>query len=88
MIFDILIAAVSTLFVFIGTFLPAAPTYNSTITTNIDTLANYFFYFDQLIAIDTLFLAIATVISLEMIIAAVNIARWIIRSIPFLNSRI
>jgi hypothetical protein len=88
MIFDLLIATVSTIFAFIGAFLPDASNFSTDITNSVSQLGGYFFVFDQLIAIDDLFIAISILVALEITLAGVNLARWIIRSIPFLNSRV
>ena len=88
MIFNLLILAVSTIFVFIGQFLPLADPLTATQTDQLSSLGLYFYMLDQLIAIPVLFTGIIAVFTLEIILASLNIARWIVRTVPFLNSRI
>lgn len=88
MIFNLLIASVSTVFAFLSAFMPEADGFSTTVNSSLESVGNYFFYFDQLISIDTLFFCIGTVVALEIILAGINLARWIIRSIPFMNSRV
>lgn len=88
MLIDIALFVVSSFFSIIAIFLPNAEALSPEVLSSMATLGTYIFMMNQLIAIDTLFAAIAIVIVFEVTLAGVNLARWIVRSTPFLNSRI
>lgn len=88
MIFDIAIIAGSQFINLISLLLPTSSSLPSETDGVITTIASYMYMVDILIAVNHLLIAIGIVLSFELIKAGIQLTRWIIRSIPFLNMRI
>lgn len=88
MIFSIIITVAATIFGALGLLMPPADIFGTQVTDAFVELGTYFSYFDFLINISALLSAVSLIVAFELILASINLFRWIIRSVPFLNTRI
>lgn len=88
MIFSVIITIASTLLLAISAVMPSVTVFGSDVTNAFTSIGTYFAYFDFLINTTALISAVSLVIAFEIIVAGVNLFRWLFRSMPFLNSRV
>ena len=88
MIFDLLIGAFVTLIAALAVPLPSHEASSPEINSAVETIGTYIAMMDIIIAVNHLLLAIGVVLSYELIKAGLQLTRWSIRSVPFLNSKI
>lgn len=88
MILSIFILIASVLLSSIIFFFPESTGLSTTATNSIQSLANYLYIFNNILAIDTLFSCLLIYLSFELILLGIQLIRWFIRFIPFFGSKI
>jgi hypothetical protein len=88
MIFTIAIVVVTSFVRFLSLLLPDAGSMSQQTIDSITSIGTYFHMLDMIFPIASLFAALTIVVAFEITLAGLNIARWLIRATPFINSRI
>lgn len=88
MLIDIAITIFSAIFGFINLFLPTAVSFSIETTNAIIEVGNIVYMVNQFIDVPALFFALTAVVAFEITMIGLQLARWLIRSIPFINSRV
>jgi hypothetical protein len=88
MIFSLFIVIGSTILAGVLSIFPTSTGVSSTVTTGMQTVSQYLYIFNNLIAIDTLFSAIIIYITFEIVLLGIQMIRWFIRFIPFFGNRV